>query len=219
MASEVFSELQAVVLGRASIVDGIVPPLVFGIANALINTETAAILAVTSALMIIAVRLQKGRSLKFALAGLFGVLAAAVSAIWLGPDGFFIPSIVSGVGATLLILVSIIVKRPFVAFTSWLARDWPLDWYWHPQVRPAYTRISWIWLVFFATRTVGQWLTLGDAGWATAYRVAAGWPALLVLLIVSFTLGRRFLLVLAGPSVVEFVDDLPPPWHGQGTGF
>jgi hypothetical protein len=219
MGSEVLSELRAVVLGRASIVDGIVPPLVFGIGNALVSTKVAAVLAVGSALMIIAVRLQKGRSLKFALAGLFGVIAAAVSAIWLGPEGFFIPSIISGAGTTLLILISLIVNRPFVAFTSWLARDWPLDWYWHPQVRPAYTRISWIWLVFFATRTVGQWLTLEDAGWATAYRLAAGWPALLVLLIVTYTLGRRFLLVLAGPSVAEFVDDQPPPWRGQATGF
>jgi len=28
-----------------------------------------------------------------------------------------------------LILISIIAKRPFVAFTSWLARDWALGWY------------------------------------------------------------------------------------------
>jgi urea transporter len=137
MASEVLSELRAVVLGRASIVDGIIPPLVFGIGNALVNTEVAAILAVSSALMTIAVRLQKGRSLKFALAGLFGVVVAAAFAIWLGPERFFIPSIISGVAMMLLILISIIAKRPFVAFTSWLARDWALDWCWHPQVRPA----------------------------------------------------------------------------------
>jgi len=129
MASGVLSGLRAVVLGRASIVDGIIPPLVFGIGNALVNTEVAAILAVSSALMTIAVRLQKGRSLKFALAGLFGVVVAAASAIWLGPERFFIPSVISGVGTTLLILISIIAKRPFVAFTSWLARDWALGWY------------------------------------------------------------------------------------------
>ena len=120
---------------------------------------------------------------------------------------------------TLLILLSIIIRRPFVALTSWLARDWPLDWYWHPRVRPAYTRISWIWLGFFATRTVGQWLTLEDTGWAAVYRVAAGWPALLVLLIVSYILGRRFLVAMAGPSIAEFESDEPPPWRGQEAGF
>ncbi len=129
MASGVLSGLRAVVLGRASIVDGIIPPLVFGNGNALVNTEASAILAVSSALMIIAVRPEKGRSLKFALAGLFGVVVAATTTIWLGPQGFFIPSIISGVGTKLLILISIIAKRPFVAFTSWLARDWALGWY------------------------------------------------------------------------------------------
>jgi hypothetical protein len=219
MASEILAEVRTVVLGRASIIDGIVPPLVFGIGNATIGTSSAAALAILSALMIVAGRLAKGRSLKFALTGLAGVVIAAAAATWWGPEGFFIPSIVSGAATTLSILISIAIRRPFVAWTSWLARDWPINWYWHPQVRPAYTRISWIWLAFFALKTTGQWLTLDATGWATVFRTVAGWPALLALLIVSYTVGRRFLLALEGPSVAEFESGVPAPWGGQQTGF
>ena len=219
MASEILAEVRTVVMGRASIVDGIVPPLVFGIGNATIGTSWAAALAVLSALMIVAGRLAMGRSLKFALTGLAGVVIAATAATWWGPDGFFIPTIAGGAATTLAILISITIRRPFVAWTSWLARDWPIGWYWHPQVRPAYTRVSWIWLAFFALKTTGQWLTIDATGWAVAFRTVAGWPALLALLILSYTLGRRFLRSLAGPSVAEFESGAPAPWEGQQAGF
>lgn len=219
MPSEILAEVRSVVLGRASIVDGIVPPLVFGIGNATIGPSPAAALAILSALTIVALRMRSGRSLKYALTGLTGVVIAAAAATHWGPEGFFIPSIAGGAATTMLILISIAFRRPFVAWTSWLAREWPLEWYWHPQVRPAYTRVSWIWLVFFALKTTGQWLTIDTTGWATVYRVVAGWPALLALLIVSYLLGRRFLLTLNGPSVAEFESGAQSPWAGQQTGF
>ncbi len=149
MSSGVIQELRTVVFGRASIADGILPPVVFAVADATAGTVTAAVLAVVTGLAIVTVRLRSGRPVKFALAGLGGVTVAAVAALGLGPGGFFLPSVVSGAGLTMLIIISIGLGRPFVAWTSWLARSWPLAWYWHPRVRPAYTFVSWIWAGFF----------------------------------------------------------------------
>ena len=151
--------------------------------------------------------------------GLVGVAIASAAAWLAGPEGFFLPAVASGFGTALLIVVSIIARKPFVAWTSWLARSWPLSWYWHPQVRPAYTFVSWIWAAFFSLRAAGQWATLDDTATAATYRVVAGWPALLVLLVLTYVLGRRRLDALAGPSVDEFEEGSAPPWQGQQRGF
>lgn len=219
MPSGVIQELRTVVFGRASLADGILPPIVFAVADATAGTVTAAVLAVITGLAIVTVRLRSGRPVKFALAGLGGVTVAAVAALGLGSGGFFLPSVVSGAGLTMLIIISIGFGRPFVAWTSWLARSWPLAWYWHPRVRPAYTFVSWIWAAFFGLRTVGQWLTLESTSTAALYRVSTGWPALLLLLVATYVIGRRRLERLGGPSIDEFREGTPEPWAGQQTGF
>jgi hypothetical protein len=219
MLSEIASELRTVLLGRASIADGVLPPIVFGLVNAFAGPAPAAAAAVATAITIVIIRLRRGNSVKFALAGLGGVAIAATAALVQGPEGFFLPSIVSAGGTAVLIIASIVARRPFVAWTSWIARDWPLSWYWHPRVRPAYTQASWIWAAFFTVRALGQWATLDDIGSATAFRVIAGWPSLIVLLVVTYSVGRRRLVRLAGPSVDEYVNGEPKPWEGQQSGF
>lgn len=219
MPSEIAAELRTVVFGRASIIDGVFPPLVFGVISALAGVTPAAIAALAIAIVIVLARLIRGNPLKFALAGLAGTLIATGAALLQGPEGFFLPAVVSGAATAAVIVVSIAARRPFVAWTSWLARNWPIDWYWHPRVRPAYTRASWWWAAFFALRALGQWLTLDSTGWATAFRVVAGWPALIGLLIVTYLAGRRRLVALGGPSVEEYSNGQPEPWVGQQSGF
>ena len=45
------------------------------------------------------------------------------------------------------------------AWTRHLARRWHRSWYWHPQVRPAYTEVTWLWTIYFLLRVILQ-LTL-----------------------------------------------------------
>jgi hypothetical protein len=119
------------------------------------------------------------------------------------------------------LLVSVPLRRPAVAYTSWLARGWPLSWYWHPQVRPAYGRATLMWAGFFGARTAVQWRLFvgGEVEWLAAMRVALGLPALLLLLVTTYLLGRHWLTELSGPSVAEFESEDPPPWEGQPSGF
>lgn len=46
-----------------------------------------------------------------------------------------------------------------------------------------------------------------------------GWPAIVLLLIVTYVYGIWRLQNLGGPSVEEFKAGAPPPWQGQKKGF
>jgi hypothetical protein len=220
--SEIRQELSDLLSGRMAVADGVVPPLVFVGVNAVWGLNPAAITGVGSAIAIISWRLRKGRRLRFALAGLVGTLLAVALALRSGSaEDYFVPGIISGALTSLAILVSIVSRRPFVAWTSWVTRGWPLEWYWHPRVRPAYTRVTWMWLVFFAARTLvqGYLYQAGSTEMLGLVRVVLGWPALLVLLVATYVLGRRWLVRLEGPSVAEFEDGAEAPWQGQPRGF
>jgi hypothetical protein len=179
-------------------------------------------MGIGSAVAITAWRLLNGRPVRFAVSGLFGTSLAALLALRSGSAGnFYLPGIISGSATTLAIVMSILAKKPFVAWTSWLTRGWPLAWYWHPSIRPAYTRVSWIWAGFFLVRTLLQWrLYLSEDSVALGVtRVLLGWPALLLLLILTYVLGRRWLAELEGPSVEEYEAGSSRPWQGQAFGF
>lgn len=222
LAAEIRRELAGVFSGRVAIADGIVPPLVFVGVQAVWGLVAGAAAGIGSALAIIAWRLSRGRRLRFAVAGLAGTLVAVALALRSGsPEDYFVPGLVSGAVTSVVILISIVVRRPFVAWVSWLTRGWPLAWYWHPRVRPAYTRVTWMWLVFFTARTVVQWriYAAGDTELLAIVRVAMGWPTLVLLLIATYVLGRRWLKDLRGPSVAEWQASSPPPWEVQPAGF
>jgi hypothetical protein len=220
--AEVGAELRNLVSGRVGIADGVLPPLLFVIVNAVWGVTPAAITGLGSALAITFFRLARGRPVRFAVAGLAGTAVAVVFAIRSdSAESYFLPGIISGVLTTAVLIVSVPLRRPAVAYTSWITRGWPLDWYWHPQVRPAYARVTLMWALFFGARTAVQWRLFldGEVEWLGVVRVALGWPALVVLLIATYILGRRWLMELRGPSVEEFLEGSPAPWRGQRTGF
>ena len=121
----------------------------------------------------------------------------------------------------LLMAVSLVAGRPLVAWTSHLARRWPRDWYWHPRVRPAYSEVTWLWLVVFALRLALQWAVLGrqQPALLAATNLLTGWPVTIILLVISYLYGTWRLRGLAGPSVDEFKAGAAPPWTGQRRGF
>lgn len=221
LKQEITAELRQLFTGNVNVADGIIPPLAFIIANIALGVVWAALVGLVSAIGIVGWRLSQGKALRFALAGLGGTLVAVVFALRGDADDYFLPGIISGAATTALIVGSIIFRRPFVAWTSWLTRGWPIDWYWHPQIRPAYSRTSWLWAGFFGMRTLGQWwlFSAEETTYLGLVRVITGWPALLVLLIGTYVLGRRWLEELGGPSVAEFQSGEPGPWEGQQRGF
>jgi hypothetical protein len=210
------------VLSRASLLDAVVGPLAFAIANAVAGTGPAVAVGLGSALAVVLWRLVRGGSLTYAAGGVGGtVIASLLVGVTGRAEDYFLPGILSGAAMSAALLVSLMVRYPLVAVVSSVTRQWPLGWYRHPRVRPAYMIATWIWAGFFGARALVQYLLYreGSVEVLATVRVATGWPALLGLLVITYLVGRWRLESLAGPSVEEWESDQPPPWRGQEHGF
>ncbi len=210
------------VTGKVGLLDTILPPILFLLLNGLAGFTAAMFGALGLSALIAILRLRRGQSLLYALAGLGSVGLAIALALLLGrSEGFFLPGIVNGGLTVALALVSLLIRKPMVAWTSYLARRWPLNWYWHDQVRPAYSEVTVVWLLYFAAKLFWQVsLFQGNAvDELTLVNTLTGWPATILLLILSYLYGTWRLAQLRGPSVEEFRNDAPAPWLGQRRGF
>ncbi len=218
---ELVEEFQLVVVGRNHLLDTVIPPLVFFIVDAFFGLRYAIISAIVIAALTGLLRLSRRPSLLYALGGVAGVGVAVVFA-WLfgGDEGFFLPTLITGLATVIIAVVSVLVGKPMVAWTSFLARGWPLQWYWHPQVRPAYNEVTIGWAIFFAIRLAYEYDLLSRApALLSLTNLILGWPAMVVLLAISYWYGLWRLQTLKGPSVDEFKNGTPPPWQGQRRGF
>lgn len=218
---ELLEELRAVT-GKVGVLDTVLPPVLFLLVNGLAGFQAAMTASLGLAFIIAILRLQRKQSLQYALAGVGSVGAAIALAYLLGrAEGYFLPSIVNGGLTVALTLASLLIRKPMVAWTSYLARRWPLEWYWHDQVRPAYTEVTLAWAFFFTLRLVWQVALFqgNDLSQLALVNALMGWPAILLLLIASYLYGTWRLAQLGGPSVEEFRAGAPAPWQGQRRGF
>jgi hypothetical protein len=220
-ARELLDEFRTV-MGKVGLLDTILPPILFLLLNGFAGFTAAMTGALGLSVLITMLRLRRGQSLVYALAGMGSVGLSIALALLLGrSEGYFLPGIVNGGLTVALALVSLLIRKPMVAWTSYLARRWPLDWYWHERVRPAYTEVTIAWLLYFAVKLFWQ-VTLfqNNAVDGLAYvNTLTGWPATIALLIFSYLYGTWRLARLGGPSVEEFRDGAPAPWSGQRRGF
>ena len=219
---ELWSELRTVVLSRGRWLDSLLPPLIFLILNAFIDYQYAILGALLAASLIGVFRLLRKEPLRYAFGGAGGVLIAGLLARFVGgAQGYYLPGILSGAFTAVICVVSVIFKRPLVAWTSYVTRRWPLEWYWHPQVRPAYSEVTIAWALFFALRTLIQFNYFQQQAASTlgVIQLLTGWPALIILLVISYLYGMWRLQNLRGPSVEEFKLQTDPPWQGQKRGF
>jgi hypothetical protein len=220
-ARELLDELRAVT-GKGGLLDTILPPVLFLLANGLAGFQAAVATSLGLAFIIAILRLRRKQPLQYAVAGVGSVGAAIALAYLLGrAEGYFLPSIVNGGLTVALAFASLLIRKPMVAWTSYLARRWPLEWYWHNQVRPAYAEVTLAWAFFFTLRLVWQVALFqgNDLSQLALVNALMGWPAILLLLIASYLYGTRRLAQLGGPSVEEFRAGAPAPWQGQRRGF
>ena len=219
---ELLDELRTVFAGRNSFLDAVLPPILFLLVNGLVDFQAAMWSALALSVVIAAVRISRKQSITYALAGVGSVAVAIGIARFLGKsEGFFLPGLISGSMTLLLTIVSLVIRRPMVAWTSYIARRWPLDWYWHPQVRPAYSEVTFAWALFFAARLLLQFSLFEnqDVNSLAVTNFITGWPATILLLVFSYLYGTWRLAHLHGPSVDEFRSNTPAPWQSQRRGF
>jgi hypothetical protein len=219
---ELLEEFRAVVLGESNLLDTILPTIVFLVVNGTLGFRYAMWTSLLSALMVTVVRLRRRQPLQFALGGVLSVaFAISLTLVFGRAEAYFLPALLNGAIVFLVTLVSVIVRRPLVAWTSYLARRWPQGWYWHPRVRPAYSEVTLAWAAVFGLRL---WLQVQlyrsqDPEAFALLTTLGGWPTTAVLLVATYLYGTWRLKHLHGPSVDEFKTGAAPPWRGQQQGF
>jgi hypothetical protein len=220
---ELIGELKLVLFGKGKqFVDSIIPLFVFLIAYSLFGLKYALWGALIVAIGFSIFRLFQKESVVYALGGFVGILLAALLVyINNSAAGFFLPGMISGAITVLLCIVSVLISRPIAAWSSYITRRWPLNWYWHPKVLLAYKEVTIFWAFAFAGRLIAQYwfYQQRDIKALGISEIIFGWPFLIIILIISYLYGIWRLGNLQGPSVQEFNDGTPPPWEGQKRGF
>jgi len=219
---EIKEEIKDILTGRRNLLDSLLPPLLFVIVNELVGFDAAMWSALAVAFAFAVLRLVRGQSALSALGGIGGVFIAIFLAKWMGRDeSFFLPGILSNLFWVVLFVASLLIGKPLLAWGSYFLRKWPLEWYWHPRVRPAYMEVSLMWLVFMAARSSLQIFLYNHqaAGELAILTLVTGVPATILLLVASYVYGNWRLGQLGGPSVEEYQSGTQPPWTGQGRGF
>ena len=202
--------------------DSFAPLLAFLIINPLLGFDLALWGALGAAGAFAIYRIAQRESLVYSFGGIGGVLLAGLFVKLSGSEtGFFLPGLISGAATVVLCLISVLLSRPLVAWTSFITRRWPLDWYWHPGVLPAYNEVTVFWAVAFSARLVMEYwfFQQGFVSALGAIRIFLGWPYIVILLVISYLYGMWRLGQLQGPSVEEFKAGKQPPWEGQRRGF
>ncbi|SIR04025.1 DUF3159 domain-containing protein [Halanaerobium kushneri] len=217
---EILEELRSVFLNKTF--DALLPPLVYAVSNSIFGLLPAVILAVTTALFNFTRRLIKKENWKYSLGGLVGVIfASSLAYLSNNASSYFIPALTSSSLFLLAALITLLVGKPLAAWASHLSRGWPLAWFWRDDVKPAYREVTIFWAIYFGLRlTIQLNLFFSEAVLNLAWvNIILGWPAISVVLIISYIYGVWRLNNLGGPGVDEFKKEKEPPWDGQKRGF
>jgi hypothetical protein len=220
---ELIGQVKTVLGGRApGLIDSAIPMLVYLGGNNFLNPNLSILVATGTSIALSIYRTQKGQSISYSLGGLVGTLVAAGFVLLSGQQsGFFVPGMVTNLVIALLCLLSIALRTPLVALTSSLVRRWPLGWFRHPLVLPAYSEVTWLWAGAFFVRLLVEYklFNSGSLGALGFVQAVVSLPFTIGLLIVSYIFGQWRLRNLHGPSVKEYETGATPPWTGQTIGF
>ena len=217
---EILEELSSIFLNKTF--DAILPPLVYAIINSIFGLLPAVILAVLTALFNFSRRIAKKENWKYSLGGLLMVIfASSLAHLSNNASSYFIPALTSSTLLLLAAVITLLIGKPLAAWASHLSRGWPLEWFWRNDVKPAYREVTIFWALYFALRlTIQLNLFFSEAVLNLAWvNIILGWPAITVVLVMSYIYGTWRLNKLGGPGVDEFKKGKKPPWEGQKRGF
>ena len=220
--NELLQEFRTVFSGRSNTLDTIIPPLLYALVNMLAGPLLAVLSAVVLAAILTVLRLVRKQPWLYAVSGLvLTLLAAGLAWYTQNAASFFLPDLITSGTLLAATLLSIWFKKPLAAWSSHLTRSWPKEWYWLPNIRPAYTEVTWMWAAFIAARLIAEYLLYqqGNVSLLGLANVLLGWPVTIVVLVMSYLYGIWRLTKLGGPSVEEFLSHQPAPWKGQKKGF
>lgn len=172
-----------------ALVDAAGPAIAFVVANRLVDVPTAGTISLALAALLCATRLLRRQPLRYALGGLAGALIAVGAAVVTGQAAaYFAPAAALNGLYAVVAVVSILARRPLVAWATAAAQRRPPDWFWQPHVRPAYSEITWAWAALFVTRASVRFALIASGrleALAVAH-VTLGLPAFAVLIVATY---------------------------------
>lgn len=145
--------------GPQGIADSSIPAIVFVAVYTLGGSRIslAGICALGTGVAIAILRLAKGESLRFAVAGFVGVAAAAFVASRTGrAEDFFLPGLLLNVASAAAYLISILIRWPLLGVILGPALGDGMAWHNDRVKARAYSRASWIWVGVFTIRLAVQ---------------------------------------------------------------
>lgn len=181
--------------GPLGIAEAVVPATLFSLAYAFTQDGlTAVVLAASSSVLFIAIRLVQRKALTQALVGALAIALAAFLALRDGGQAadYFVPGFITNASYGTVMLVSVLIGRPVMGYVAQLLfglKDWRKD-------KPTYRRlrlVTLVWVGFFAARLSVQ-LPLYFAGLVEALalsRAIMGAPAYAGLLALTWVLLRK----------------------------
>jgi hypothetical protein len=179
--------------GVRGIIESILPGLLFLVTYTITNNLWWSVAApVVIAIVFVIIRLVRRQAVTTAVAGLLLILVSAVIALVTGrPENNFIPGFFINGGILLLVLITLVIRRPLIGLVASLLLsdpEWRKD---RAQLRVAYIA-TWFWVALAVIR-LGVELPLyfaGNTSGLAAARLITGVPLYAVILWLTWLVMR-----------------------------
>lgn len=196
LQQEEFSVAQAIG-GPRGVAESVVPTLLFVVLFVATGAvAVAAISAVAAVVLALLARLVQRQSPASALGGLIGVGIGALLAIRSGEGtDFYAPGIAINAVSLLVLLVSLLARRPLIGVVVALLDPRVADWAEDPDARRVYTRATGLFALLYAAK-LGVQVPLLLTGQVAALGVAKlvmGLPAFAVIAYLTWLMHRALL--------------------------
>lgn len=183
--------------GPRGIIESALPTLLFVVL--FVSTRSvwiAAIAATIAVLVMLIARIIQRQSPSTVLGGLVGAALGAVLAIRSGEGSdFYWPGIVTNAVSLLVLLTSLLLRRPLVGLLVGLLDPRVKDWAEDPDARRVYTRATLLFVLLYAAKLAVQvpLLLTGQVAALGAAKIAMGLPAFAVIAYLVWLMHRSLL--------------------------
>lgn len=196
--------------GLRGLIEASIPVLVFVVVNFIGSQNdrwpltTSLIVSVGFALVLAAYRLVRHQPIRHAMNGVFGILIGAVIALRSGEArDFYLPGMLYTVGYSLVMLLSVVVRRPMIGWLWAVTLDGGAPrWYKQPRLRRVFVWMTVLWATIYLVKVAIQFslYTANQDNWLGVTRIAFGWPPYALLFALTVWAARR---VIAAEELVE----------------
>ncbi|GAA4527856.1 DUF3159 domain-containing protein [Brachybacterium paraconglomeratum] len=183
--------------GPRGIAESVLPTLLFVVLFVVTRSVmVAAVAAVVVVLVLLVARIVQRQSPATVLGGLLGVALGAVLAIRSGEGSdFYWPGIVTNAVSLLVLLTTLVLRRPLVGIFVGLLDPRVKDWAEDPDARRVYTRATLLFVGLYVMKLAVQLplLLTGQVAALGAAKIAMGLPAFAVIAYLVWLMHRGLL--------------------------